>query len=91
MTVIIQLYQTSKEDLNSKLGMDLKRAMLLRLARRNTELYPSDPVKREKVYNKYKVDGMCSSPLSDRKSVGRGVIKTNPDGYQLLYKRKSCH
>lgn len=40
--------------------MDLKRAMLLRLARRNTELYPDDPVKREKVYNKYKVGGMCS-------------------------------
>lgn len=44
----------SKEDLNSKLGMDLKRAMLLRLARRNTELYPADPVKRGEVYNKYK-------------------------------------
>ncbi|KAM8902471.1 large ribosomal subunit protein bL28m [Spinachia spinachia] len=48
------ILQTSKEDLNSKLGMDLKRAMLIRLARRNTELYSSDPVKREKVYNKYK-------------------------------------
>lgn len=35
--------------------MDLKRAMLLRLARKNTELYPNDPDKREKVYNKYKV------------------------------------
>lgn len=34
--------------------------MLLRLARSNTELYPDDPVKREKVYNKYKVGGMCS-------------------------------
>lgn len=40
--------------------MDLKRAMLLRLARRNTELYPDDPVKREEVYNKFKVGGgMC--------------------------------
>ncbi|KAK9520904.1 hypothetical protein VZT92_020762 [Zoarces viviparus] len=48
------ILNTSKEDLNSKLGEDLKRAMLLRLARRNTELYPSDPVKREKVYIKYK-------------------------------------
>ena len=47
--------QTSKEDLNSKLGMDLKRAMLLRLARRETELYPQDPVKRAKIYSKYKV------------------------------------
>uniref|UniRef100_A0A668UPC0 Large ribosomal subunit protein bL28m n=1 Tax=Oreochromis aureus TaxID=47969 RepID=A0A668UPC0_OREAU len=48
------ILKTQKEDLNSKLGMDLKRAMLLRLARKNTELYPNDPVKREKVYEKYK-------------------------------------
>lgn len=34
--------------------------MLLRLARQNTELYPNDPVKRDKVYNKYKVGRMCS-------------------------------
>ncbi|KAI4815723.1 hypothetical protein KUCAC02_005858 [Chaenocephalus aceratus] len=48
------ILKTSKEDLNSKLGMDLKRAMMLRLVRRDSELYPADPVKREKVYNKYK-------------------------------------
>lgn len=35
--------------------MDLKRAMLLRLARRDTQLYPDDPTRREKIYNKYKV------------------------------------
>lgn len=91
MTVIIQLqfYQTSKEDLNSKLGMDLKRAMLLRLAHKNTELYPSDPVKREKIYNKYKVVRLCS--LSDTTFVGNGEISalTNLGIYQLLYKRSS--
>lgn len=48
------ILRTPKEDLQSKLGMDLKRAMLLRLARRETELYPDDPDKREKVYSKYK-------------------------------------
>lgn len=48
------ILKTPKEDLNSKLGMDLKQAMLLRLARKDTELYPEDQVKREKVYNKYK-------------------------------------
>lgn len=47
--------QTPKEDLHSKLGMDLKRAMLLRLARRETQLYPQDPVKRDMIYSKYKV------------------------------------
>ncbi|KAM9853167.1 large ribosomal subunit protein bL28m [Aulostomus maculatus] len=48
------ILKTPKEDLNSKLGMDLKRAMLLRLARTDTELYPNDPKKRVEVYNKYK-------------------------------------
>lgn len=48
------ILKTSKEDLNSKLGMNLKRAMLLRLARKDTELYPDDLVKRESVYSKYK-------------------------------------
>ncbi|CAL8353681.1 unnamed protein product [Lota lota] len=50
----LYILKTSKEDLNSKLGMDLKRAMLLRLARRETQLYPQDPVKRDKIYSKYK-------------------------------------
>lgn len=45
---------TSKDDLKSKLGMDLKRTMLLRLARRDTHLHPEDPVKRDEIYNKYK-------------------------------------
>lgn len=38
--------------------MDLKRAMLLRLARKDTELYPDDPARREKIYNKYKVQNI---------------------------------
>ncbi|KAM7413118.1 hypothetical protein PAMA_020485 [Pampus argenteus] len=48
------ILKTPKEDLSSKLGMDLKRAMLLRLARKDTELYPNDSGKRQKVYHKYK-------------------------------------
>ncbi|XP_072319747.1 large ribosomal subunit protein bL28m [Eucyclogobius newberryi] len=48
------ILKTPKEDLNSKLGMDLKRAMLLRLARKDQDLYPQDSVKRKKVYTKYK-------------------------------------
>ncbi|XP_037534156.1 39S ribosomal protein L28, mitochondrial [Nematolebias whitei] len=48
------ILKTPSKDLNSKLGMDLKRAMLLRLARRGTELYPDDPAKREIIYNRYK-------------------------------------
>uniref|UniRef100_A0A673K7N7 Large ribosomal subunit protein bL28m n=1 Tax=Sinocyclocheilus rhinocerous TaxID=307959 RepID=A0A673K7N7_9TELE len=37
------ILKTPKQDLNSKFGMDLKRAMLLRLARKDTDLYPDDP------------------------------------------------
>nr|XP_057936754.1 39S ribosomal protein L28, mitochondrial [Doryrhamphus excisus] len=48
------ILKTPKEDLCSKLGMDLKRAMLLRLARKDTQLYPDEPTKREKVYNKFR-------------------------------------
>lgn len=61
MTWLI-LFQTPKEDLNSKLGMDLRRAMLLRLAFKDTQLYPEDPAKREKIYTKYKVGLLCFGP-----------------------------
>nr|XP_033819702.1 39S ribosomal protein L28, mitochondrial isoform X2 [Geotrypetes seraphini] len=48
------ILKTPKEDLNSKLGMDLKRAMLLSLASRDHRLHPNDPAKREAIYDKYK-------------------------------------
>uniref|UniRef100_A0A452IXF1 Large ribosomal subunit protein bL28m n=1 Tax=Gopherus agassizii TaxID=38772 RepID=A0A452IXF1_9SAUR len=47
------ILKTPKVDLCSKLGMDLKRTMLLRLARRDPSLHPNDPAKREAIYNKY--------------------------------------
>ncbi|KAK2509023.1 hypothetical protein MC885_020102 [Smutsia gigantea] len=47
-------YQTPKEDLCSKFGMDLKRGMLLRLARRDPKLHPEDPKRRAAIYDKYK-------------------------------------
>lgn len=43
---------TSERDLNSRLGMKLKREMLLALARKS--MYPNDPKKRELVYERYK-------------------------------------
>ncbi|XP_076137673.1 large ribosomal subunit protein bL28m isoform X1 [Alosa pseudoharengus] len=45
------ILETPKQDLNSKLGMDLKRAMLLKLARK--DMYPEDPDRREKVCKRY--------------------------------------
>ncbi|XP_064607752.1 large ribosomal subunit protein bL28m-like [Liolophura sinensis] len=46
------ILKTSEIELNSKLGMDLKREMILTLA--NKSLYPNNPEKREKIYEKYK-------------------------------------
>ncbi|EHB14134.1 39S ribosomal protein L28, mitochondrial [Heterocephalus glaber] len=42
------------EDLCSKFGMDLKRGMLLRLARQDPQLHPDDPERRVAIYDKYK-------------------------------------
>ncbi|NWX95538.1 RM28 protein, partial [Nothoprocta ornata] len=45
---------TPKVDMCSKLGMDLKRTMLLRLARKDPALHPDDPARREAIYHKYR-------------------------------------
>lgn len=51
--------------------MDLKRGMLLRLARRDPQLHPDDPERRAAIYDKYKVRiwawTSCSSgpPVAD--------------------------
>lgn len=54
--------QTPKADMCSKLGMDLKRTMLLRLARRDPKLHPDDPARREAIYNKYQVGACLAIP-----------------------------
>ncbi|XP_008289892.1 large ribosomal subunit protein bL28m [Stegastes partitus] len=77
------ILKTPKEDLNSKLGMDLKRAMLLRLARRDTELYPDDPVTREKVYNKYK---QFEIPEEEAEWIGLNLEEAVEKQRQLEYK-----
>lgn len=46
------LFQTSSSDLVSLLALKLKKKMLLALF--DKTLYPEDPVKQEKIYNKYK-------------------------------------
>ncbi|KAM4632587.1 large ribosomal subunit protein bL28m isoform 1-T3 [Discoglossus pictus] len=61
------ILKSAKEDLNSKLGMDLKRAMLLRLASRDPKLHPNDPAKREEIYSKYK---KFEIPLEEAEWVG---------------------
>ncbi|MBV96393.1 39S ribosomal protein L28, mitochondrial, partial [Eschrichtius robustus] len=48
------ILKTPKEDLCSKFGMDLKRGMLLRLARQDPQLHPDDPHRRAAIYDKYK-------------------------------------
>uniref|UniRef100_A0A1B6IUJ6 Large ribosomal subunit protein bL28m n=1 Tax=Homalodisca liturata TaxID=320908 RepID=A0A1B6IUJ6_9HEMI len=46
------LLETSSSDLSSLLALKLKKKMLLALF--DKSLYPDDPIKREKIYNKYK-------------------------------------
>lgn len=58
--------QTPKEDLCSKFGMDLKRGMLLRLARQDPELHPDNPKKRAAIYEKYKVRALARTSCSLR-------------------------
>ncbi|XP_013878303.1 large ribosomal subunit protein bL28m [Austrofundulus limnaeus] len=77
------ILKTPKEELNSKLGMDLKRAMLLRLARKDTQLYPDDPVKREAVYNKYKE---FEIPEEEAEWVGLSLVEAVEKQRQLEYK-----
>ncbi|KAM9584454.1 large ribosomal subunit protein bL28m isoform 1-T1 [Trichechus inunguis] len=48
------ILKTPKEDLCSKFGMDLKRGMLLRLARQDPQLHPDDPERRAAIYDKYR-------------------------------------
>uniref|UniRef100_A0A8C2W3M1 Large ribosomal subunit protein bL28m n=1 Tax=Chinchilla lanigera TaxID=34839 RepID=A0A8C2W3M1_CHILA len=48
------ILKTPKEDLCSKFGMDLKRGMLLRLARQDPQLHPDNPEQRMAIYHKYK-------------------------------------
>ena len=40
--------------MKSDIGMQLKREMLVRLAKKDTDLYPDDKVKQETIYNRYK-------------------------------------
>uniref|UniRef100_T1JPE6 Large ribosomal subunit protein bL28m n=1 Tax=Strigamia maritima TaxID=126957 RepID=T1JPE6_STRMM len=46
------ILKTDPVDLRSQLAMDLRRIMLLTLVRK--EMYPDDPEKRDKIYEKYK-------------------------------------
>lgn len=48
------ILKTPKEDLGSKFGMDLKRGMLLRLARQDPRLHPENPERRAAIYDKYR-------------------------------------
>ncbi|XP_037360514.1 39S ribosomal protein L28, mitochondrial [Talpa occidentalis] len=47
------ILKTPPQDLCSKFGMDLKRGMLLRLARQDPRLHPHDPARRAAIYRKY--------------------------------------
>jgi len=47
------ILKTHQVDLHSTIGMDLKREMLIRLAKKDTELYPNDKEKQNMIFNRY--------------------------------------
>ncbi|XP_068103004.1 large ribosomal subunit protein bL28m isoform X2 [Hyperolius riggenbachi] len=61
------ILKTPQRDLCSKLGMELKSAMLIRLATKEPNLHPNDPMKREQIYQKYKA---YEIPLEEAEWVG---------------------
>jgi len=48
------LTKTHEVDLKSDIGMQLKREMLIALAKKDTDLYPKDKEKQQLVFNRYK-------------------------------------
>lgn len=48
------ILKTHEVDLKSDIGMQLKREMLMKLAKKDTDLYPNDKQKQETIYNRYK-------------------------------------
>ena len=48
------LKKTHEVDLKSDIGMQLKREMLIALAKKDTDLYPKDKEKQQLVFNRYK-------------------------------------
>lgn len=53
-TLYLFLIKTHQVDLNSQFAMQLKREMLIKLAKKDTDLYPNDIEKRERIYKRYK-------------------------------------
>jgi large subunit ribosomal protein L28 len=48
------LIKTHEVDLKSDIGMQLKREMLIALAKKETDLFPNDKEKQQLVFNRYK-------------------------------------
>lgn len=61
------ILKTHEVDLKSDIGMQLKREMLIALAKKETDLYPDDKVKQETIYKRYKNFVM---PLEEAEWVG---------------------
>ena len=64
--------QTHEVDLCSKLGMDLKREMLVTLAKKSC--YPDDPAKQQEILNKYKDYIIPVSPCPSFSLLCRGTL-----------------
>lgn len=61
------ILKTHQVDLKSDLAMNLKREMLVKLAKKDTELYPNDSEMQTTIYNRYK---QYELPLEEAEWVG---------------------
>jgi large subunit ribosomal protein L28 len=61
------ILRTHEVDLKSDIGMQLKREMLITLAKKDTDLYPEDKQKQDEIYERYK---QFAIPLEEAEWVG---------------------
>jgi large subunit ribosomal protein L28 len=64
------ILKTHEVDLKSHIGMQLKREMLITLAKKDTDLYPNDKQKQAEIYERYK---QFAIPLEEAEWVGLKV------------------
>ena len=65
-------------------GGALKREMLMKLAKKDTDQYPNNPEKRDKIYNKYKKHAL---PLEQAEWVGLTINQAMKKQWELEKKR----
>ena len=66
------IQKTPEVDLKSDIGMQLKREMLIALAKKETSLYPNDKQKQDTIYKRYSSYVLPVKNISRREANRRG-------------------